>query len=267
MIKVGISSCFMYPDPHRVVFGPKTLLYMGHDMSQYLSRNGIMPILIPDLEDEKLLKKYLDQLDGFLFQGGTDVNPERYGEKPLNPNWVGDPQRDEYEMKIMEYAFKKKAPILAICRGMQLLNVYLGGSLYQDICYQMPRANVHLHNDFYDEHVHPIEFTPGGILEKLHTGVKETMSVNSVHHQAIKTLGKDLMVEAICPEDRIIEAVSWTNGGDTPYDDGLVVGVQWHPEFFHTMKNKTISPKPLLDHFLKKCDANRKKRKSKEKKS
>lgn len=114
MIKIGISSCFMYPDPSRLVFGPKTLSYLENDMARYIARKGVMPVLIPDIADD-LLYDMLDQMDGFVFQGGTDLAPATYGEDPILPGkWLGDAVRDAYELKVLDFAFQNQKPIFAI---------------------------------------------------------------------------------------------------------------------------------------------------------
>lgn len=258
MIKIGVSSCFMYPDPNRAIFGPKTLLYMGYDMVHYIAQNGVMPILIPDLMDDTLFYNYLDQMDGFLFQGGTDIDPIFYGEDPINEECIGDHRRDAYELKILDYAIERKKPILLICRGMQLLNVYCNGTLYQDIPQLIPKAVKHRDNDLYDELTHDIEFSENSVLEKIHKG-QTIKIVNSVHHQAVKKLGQNLIVEAVSPDDQIIEAIRYLGpasadkGLKTLYDQGLVMGIQWHPEFFHSMKTKTIEAAPMVSHFVEFC--------------
>ena len=136
MIKIGLSPCFMYPDADRTVFGPKTLAYVEADMARYVTNKGILPVLIPEVSDD-LLEDILSELDGIVFQGGTDLAPETYGETPIGP-WKGDAYRDRYELKIMALAMKRELPILAVCRGFQLMNVYFGGTLYQDLETQRP---------------------------------------------------------------------------------------------------------------------------------
>ncbi|MEO9477626.1 MAG: gamma-glutamyl-gamma-aminobutyrate hydrolase family protein [Cyclobacteriaceae bacterium] len=242
MLKIGVSACFVYPDSERPVFGPKTLAYMEQDMAQYLTRVGVVPILIPNLEDA-LLKEFIDNMDGFVFQGGTDLSPASYGEEPIG-RWMGDPQRDEYELRLMAMAMKTGKPILGICRGMQLMNVYFGGSLYQDTSTQREGAITHRNADLYDALSHEIRFTSGKILEKIYQG-SASSRVNSVHHQSIKSLGPNLEILAECPEDNVIEAIGYTKA-----PAGWIMGVQWHPEFYERLKEEIVDSSKLYDCFL-----------------
>ncbi|MFL5783258.1 MAG: gamma-glutamyl-gamma-aminobutyrate hydrolase family protein [Bacteriovoracaceae bacterium] len=243
MIFIGVSACFMYPDPTRTVFGHKTLAYLEQDMARFLSREGVIPILIPDVPDKEL-RQYLDKMDGFVFQGGVDVAPGTYKEQPIeNGRWPGDAHRDQYELKIMDYAFKNKKPILAICRGFQLANVYFGGTLYQDIATQTKSALQHRDAALYDRIQHDVECTSNSLLKSIYG--QDHLKVNSVHHQAVKDLGKDLHVDAKS-EDGLVEAFHYKD-----LEKNYFVGVQWHPEFSHTLKEHLIDPAPLYDHFLK----------------
>ena len=168
MIKIGITACFFYPDVSRTVFGPKSLSYVENDMFRYVSQKGILPVLIPDLEKDTLTE-ILDELDGFIFQGGSDLAPETYGEKPIVAGkWLGDAHRDRYELAIMDYAIKKDKPILAICRGMQLMNVYFGGSLFQDIATQKRDAVLHRDAIKYDSVHHRIIFHGKNVISDLY---------------------------------------------------------------------------------------------------
>lgn len=244
MIKLGVTSCFMYPDPNRAVFGHKTLTYFEHDMSKFLSRPGVMPILLPDLPWNEL-EQYLHEMDGFVFQGGADISPKSYGDQMIeNGRWPGDYHRDQYELKIMDWAFKHKKPVLAICRGFQLMNVYFGGTLYQDLKIQTGTGVEHRNAELYDRIFHDVECTPDSLLSKLYN--KTRLTVNTVHHQGVKTLGKDLVVDAICPDDKLIEAFHYKN-----MDEHFVLAVQWHPEFSHTIKDKVVDPDIIYQYFLK----------------
>ena len=244
MIKIGITSCFFYPDVSRVVFGPKSLSYVENDMFRYVSQQGVLPVLIPELENERL-HDILQELDGIVFQGGTDLAPESYGEDPIIPGkWLGDRHRDQYELQIMDYAIRNDIPVLGICRGMQLMNVYFGGTLYQDISTQKKDAFKHRDAIAYDSVHHKIRFTGQNTISELYADFTEPI-VNSVHHQGVKTIGEDLTVLAVSEEDDIVEALEYK--GSAP---GRVLGVQWHPEFSETLKDKVIPSDRLINHFI-----------------
>ena len=246
MLKIGITSCFLYPDNNRDLFKTKQLDYLENDMANYLASHDAMPILIPDLDRSNLIS-FMAELDGFVFQGGTDLAPASYGETPIG-KWLGDAYRDNYELFIFDYAMKREKPILSICRGCQLMNVYFGGTLYQDIETQIPEALKHRDASLYDKHYHDVKFLEGSVLNQIYTKNDAKLSVNSVHHQAIKDLGQNLRVEAISPQDNVIEAIRWIGA-----EGAKVYGVQWHPEFAHILENQIISSAPLYDLFLAEC--------------
>lgn len=234
----------MYPDPDRTYFTPKYLCYLERDMARYLYRPNVLPILIPDLVSEELAD-FLAQMDGFVFQGGSDLAPETYEEKPIG-RWLGDAYRDEYELKILDYAIKNDKPVFGICRGFQVMNVYFGGTLYQDIGTQRPELESHRDAVLYDQINHPIILEEGKLLDRLHQN-EDNQMVNTVHHQAVKDLGENLEVLATSP-DGLIEAFQWTKA-----EEGKVIGVQWHPEFFHNSKTPLMDAEKVYTHFLSFC--------------
>jgi putative glutamine amidotransferase len=242
MINLGISACFMYPDPQRPVFSRKSLSYLENDMGRYVAKKGVLPVLIPDLAQENLLE-ILAQMDAFVFQGGNDLAPETYGEKPIG-RWKGDAYRDAYELRILDFAIHHSKPVLGICRGLQLMNVYFGGTLYQDTATQNPKAIDHRSAERYDTLKHGVRFAEGKFLDRLYGKVADPY-VNTVHHQSIKDLGKDLEVLAWAP-DGTIEAI-----GHDKAPEGKVMAVQWHPEFSPTLGNELIDADILLEAFLK----------------
>jgi putative glutamine amidotransferase len=241
MIRIGVSACFMYPDPTRTVFGHKTLAYFEQDMAKFLSRKGVMPIFLPDLPWSEL-DQYLQEMDGFVFQGGADIAPSTYGEEAIeNSRWPGDRFRDQYELKIFDYAIKNQRPIFAICRGFQLANIYFGGKLYQDLVLQTSTTVEHRNAQQYDRIFHQVQVTDGSLLERIYKN--KILTVNSVHHQGVEKLGQGLVVDAFCPKDNLIEAFHHSH---LP-----VFGVQWHPEFSATLNGIVEDPEPYYDHFLK----------------
>ncbi|MEO1451821.1 MAG: gamma-glutamyl-gamma-aminobutyrate hydrolase family protein [Bacteroidota bacterium] len=246
MLLIGVSPCFMYPDPGRIVFGRKSLNYLEKDMGRYLSRPDVMPILIPDLPaDER--SSFVAKLDGLVLQGGTDLAPQTYGEQPIIPGkWLGDPERDAYEMELIRDFLSAEKPIFGICRGLQLLNAYFGGTLYQDLETQRPDLT-HAHRDAmqYDQVHHPVELLPGLHLARLYADDLIRL-VNSVHHQAIKDLGGAL--EATAMADGLVEAIQWK---EVP--PGKVQAVQWHPEFFWNSVTPLMGASAVYESFLQHC--------------
>jgi putative glutamine amidotransferase len=185
-------------------------------------------------------------IDGLILQGGADVCPRSYGEEPLKPEWEGDSVRDSYELEMIRVAMDLNVPILGICRGLQVINVALGGSLYQDISTQHEGALVHRDWEVYDQNFHEVQLIENSQLARLYAG-KIHGKINSVHHQAIKALGQGLIVEAVSPKDGIIEAVRFHDEGVNPR---LVLAVQWHPEFQDRSDTDLLATEPLLEFFL-----------------
>lgn len=244
MLHIGVSSCLFHPDLSRATFGPKTLCYLESDMARYVTRDDVMPVLIPDLPIADI-RRIAKRLHGLVLQGGVDLAPQTYGETPiLNGRWKGDAIRDEYELEVMRAFMHEGKPVFGICRGFQLMNAYFGGTLYQDIATQRPESVRHRDALEYDRVHHGIKWVDGSFMQRIHRA-ETSDKVNSVHHQGVKALGQGLLTQAHCTEDGIIEAFIHTD-----HEPGKVMGVQWHPEFSHTLGDLIVSPDPLINVFL-----------------
>jgi putative glutamine amidotransferase len=182
---------------------------------------GAVPWVIPLAPDDPdTLAEIAARIDGLFLTGGADVEPGRYGETRHVACGVHDPDRDATELTLLKLAAERGLPVFGICRGLQVMNVAAGGTLYQDIGSQVPAALKHDNPPARDALVHEITVAPGCRLAGL---LGETVvGVNSLHHQAVKDLGTGLRPSAYSP-DGVIEGVEGTDGR-------FVVGVQWHPE-------------------------------------
>lgn len=187
-----------------------------------LEAAGAAPLLIPLLADEERLQAIYQRLDGIVFPGGKDISPSHYGEEAIGELNDVEPMRDQVELSLARWAIDDDLPVLGICRGQQLINVAMGGSLYQDLNHQGATRIDHSDADgrARDAMIHSVRFDPDSRLAQL---IDETaVEVNSLHHQAIKKVGEGLQVTGRAP-DGVIEAVEGS-------DRRFLIAVQWHPE-------------------------------------
>lgn len=201
----------------------KKQLLLGEYYANTLLRTGALPVLLPRTTDEATVCALLDSIDGLLLAGGEDVHPARFGEEKIPACGAIDEVRDEFELLLVKHALERKMPIFGICRGIQVLAVALGATLFQDIESQLglPREK-HYQKEPFDDATHVVRFKEGGLLERItETSV---MPTNSMHHQSIKEAGDRIRIEGITM-DGIIEAISAA-------DNDAVFGVQFHPERF-----------------------------------
>jgi putative glutamine amidotransferase len=197
--------------------------YCGYLTSVELA--GGIPILLPLQDDETALQEFLERTDvnGIVFAGGEDLHPLSYCEDPgVHVHYV-DPLRDKTEFTLFRIAQKKKIPMLGICRGLQLLNVAFGGTLYQHLDTDLPESVGHHPMQFEQSSlVHEVRIDSDGLLASVFPE-KKTL-VNSVHHQGIKKLAPDLLPVAWA-NDGLIESIQYKN-----IAEHFILGVQWHPE-------------------------------------
>lgn len=192
----------------------------SHDMLMSVYRAGGMPVPLPVVGDE-FIHVQIRSVDAIVFSGGEDIHPSLYGSEIHDRAHRIDPNRDKYETSLMKAALDANIPMLCVCRGMQLLNVVLGGTLYPDIQEAQSSSLSHWETREPWKSVHPVRIKEGHFAEKI-LG-KGSIEVNSIHHQAVDRLGSGLEVVAESP-DGIPEALVLK-------DRDNVLAVQWHPEF------------------------------------
>jgi putative glutamine amidotransferase len=187
-------------------------------------RAGGLPLVLSPLVPADLTGALADTLDGVLLTGGEDVAPSLYGEEPHPALGDVDPRRDQLEAGLLLAARERGVPVLGICRGIQLINAALGGTLWQDLAAQRPDALSHNQQAGRTARTHTVTALPGTrVAAAARAG---SFEVNSFHHQAVRTLAPGLVATATAP-DGIIEAVE--SGPGAPW----LLAVQWHPEEFH----------------------------------
>lgn len=201
-------------------FGDVTRHYINAAYISAVEDAGAVPFIIPVSNDLEKTKKLIDLCDGLLFPGGEDIDPGYYGENPHKNLGEIRPEVDKFLFHSLLYALEQRKPALGICKGMQMMVVATGGSLYQDIYSQREEETfLHCQSGRRTYGVHQVQIDKDSrLFQILETG---QIATNSMHHQSVRTLGKGLRLSAHT-EDGIVEAVESL--------DGRLIGVQWHPE-------------------------------------
>lgn len=240
-ILIGITCNYLNPLPSAFEAGigakEQAWQLIAEDYLQAVWKAGAIPVLLPVDENTDRALKMLDMVDGLLISGGNDVSPQMYGTRVKNCG-ILNPERDTMEMKLLEKALSMDMPVLGVCRGVQLMNVCLGGTLHQDL----PSDGFPVHSIFSNVRnipTHKVDVKEGTLLSDI-IGGGETW-VNSFHHQAVDKLGAGLEAAAIS-EDGVVEAIVMP-------DKKFVLAVQWHPEMmFDSEKQQKI-----FQRFVKAC--------------
>lgn len=212
---IGITSVYKVDDKGTA----RTQIHFNY--AQAVAENGGIPLVLPTLDNEQIIQRYVKELDGLVLVGGDDIPPSAYGEQPHETVEILPPQRYDFERKLIAQWLDSKKPLLGVCLGMQFTNVVSGGSLIQDIPSQVGKKVNH-------RKYHMVQIEPGSLLSQL-LGANEARVLSS-HHQAVRKVGKGLKVIARS-EDGVNEALERTDGGF-----GLFV--QWHPEAMSDKKHR-----------------------------
>lgn len=218
-------------------------LTLSRDNADAVLAAGGIPLLLPYATDEDILDEMTKQIDGLLLTGGGDIDPSLFGEEPLPALGEVEPERDRMEMGLARRMVKAGKPVLAICRGCQILCIAFGGDMYQDLYSQRKDLIQHVQRGPREYLSHGIQIREGTILSQI-AGV-ERIRVNSYHHQAVRRLPEGFIISATAP-DGVTEAFE---------EDGsaFVVGVQWHPE--NLFRTDAVSRRlfgAFVDHARKK---------------
>ncbi|MDC7249363.1 MAG: gamma-glutamyl-gamma-aminobutyrate hydrolase family protein [Sphaerochaetaceae bacterium] len=210
--------------------------------TQSIEKVNAIPIIIPFVKEynSDTIVSYISKIDGLLIPGGMDIEPSLYGEKRKEECQKSNKENDQFCLELIKEALFQKKPILGICKGCQLLNVALNGTLFQDQKYDLRESKEYNHSDLnkIDTPSHKIIINKDSKLNKIFN--KQVLSVNSLHHQSINQVGNSLNLSALSL-DGLVEAIEHEN------PNYFCIGVQWHPE---TLFTKDDSMKPLFEAFV-----------------
>ncbi len=195
---------------------------MREDYVRSVEQAHAVPVVLPPVRPEHV-EALLERLDGLVLSGGVDLDPSLYGAAPHPRLGRVNRRRDDFELALVREALRRDLPVLAICRGQQVLNVAMGGTLVQDIPSEWEGAGEHDAAGPRWHRSHEVRLLPGSRLRTLLA--RDSMAVNSFHHQAVDRAGDGLVVSAVCPTDGLVEGLELPGRR-------FVVAVQWHPESF-----------------------------------
>ncbi len=220
-----------YDDEKRKIPTAYAFDYLKRNYHEAIERAGGIPILMPNTKRTENVENILELVDGLLISGGNDVDPVFYGEKRVARNLSLTPERDHFEMALVEKAIGQDIPMLGICRGMQLVNVFFGGNLYQDLTFEKKSLDHTLEGSNIYDKKHPVIIREESRLFEIIR--KKKITVNTSHHQIVKTVGRGLVATAWSEEDGVVEALE-------SEDDHSLLGVQWHPELMPDKSSKAL---------------------------
>jgi putative glutamine amidotransferase len=235
---VGIIPGFAPPDMNRSFSPSGRINFVDFNYVESIEDAGGLPCIIPYLRDAEMHVRYCEKMDGLMLVGGADVAAERYGQEPLASEYPPTPERDNFELAFLHTFMETGKPVFGICRGIQLLNVALGGTLIQDIPSMLNMVH-HMQGVGMQEIAHEVRIDPDSLIARLLGS--EDIEVNSFHHQCVDHLGDGLLAVGHS-EEGIIEVIEHDS---YPF----MLAVQWHPERMRTDERQL----DLFKGFIKAC--------------
>lgn len=235
---IGVTVNYVGPEEERCPsrYGS---YYINRGYVEGIRKAGGLPLYLPYTDDPEELDALLERIDGLLLTGGKDMDPVHFNEDkhPTCERILSD--RSSSELSLTRQAVKRSTPILGICLGLQTLNVAMGGSLYQDIPSMCPSPVRHRQRE-QERHAvaHQVEVVPGSLLQRVFGG-RTTLNVNSIHHQAAKTIGRGLVVNARAT-DGVVEGLEHPG-------QPFCLSVQWHPEDLKAGESNQVLFDTLLE--------------------
>ncbi len=241
---IGITMGFDYNDEIGVVTGLGTPQqewdYIATDYANAVIKAGGIPVLIPNCSDPEVITDFIQKIDGLLLSGGSDIDPEMYGEFPHGYCGHVFVRRDLQEKVALREAYNRRIPIFGICRGLQFMNVYFGGSLYQDLFHEC-NTPVHSSNVYRRNYpVHRVELMESTLKDIIG---EDRIATNSFHHQGVKDAAPNARVVATAV-DGVVEGMEFMGGHP------FTLAVQWHPEM---MYDSPITDK-IFKAFVEACE-------------
>jgi len=229
--RIGITCSMEHQDRKRKSPTASTFDYLKKSYYEAVERSGGVSVLLPNTKRRDKIHEYLRMVDGILVSGGNDVDPVFYGERKRAKNLSITAERDFFEIALVRKAKAKRVPVLAICRGMQLVNVAFGGSLYQDFRFEKEFVDHTLKGSVRYHRRHPVTIREGSKV----LGVigKAKIMTNTDHHQMVKRVAPGFVATAWSKRDGVIEAIESN-------DDLYLLCVQWHPELMRDRNSKAL---------------------------
>lgn len=231
---IGITANVLIAEGGALLPGTERVS-VSNDYIKAVEQAGGVPLVLPVVTNKELIQHQAEIIDGLLLSGGYDVDPLLFGEEPAENLGYVYPERDLHELELIRVIQQNNKPILGICRGIQVINIAFGGTLYQDLA-QLQGGIKHMQNAPKNVPTHTVRVTAGSIL---HTIFGDNVITNSFHHQAVKDVGSDFIISAKT-KDGVVEGIEMVS-------ERFVVAVQWHPEM---MSESHVGMQRLFREFI-----------------